>query len=372
MPTLSNALQIGLSGLKANQMGLNVTGHNISNVNNEGYTRQSLVMESKSPIQVLKKIFGTGVDVTEVRRYRESFVDRQFREQNQRLGNLAKQSKSLDLVEGILNEPSDTGLHNAIKNFFNSLQDLSVNPESSSVRTTVREEGRSLSRIFNQTNNQLESIRHGKNFEITDTVTKVNQIMDQIGLLNVEIGQIEALGRQANDMRDSRDQLLDKLSKLVDITAVEDPANSTIIVSISGIAMVVMGDVNHLEAESVSEQGKEYIKVTNPLDDQPMKISGGELAGLFEIRDKILPELIEDIDKLAGAMITEINSVHRQGYGLKGNRSYVPTDIDFFQGENAGDMALSYEISSDPGNIATSKSGAPGDNENALALAQLR
>ena len=372
MATLNNAINISLSGLKANQAGLNVTGHNISNINTEGYTRQQVELDTARPVKLQQGIFGMGVNIAEVRRYREAAIDRQFRNQNQFLGNLNKQSETLSLIEGIINEPSDTGLQNAIKNFFNSLQDLATNPESSSVRTTVREQGNSLSKIFNQVRSQLDQIRHNKNFEILDTVTEINQFLQQIANLNIEISHIEALGERANDMRDTRDNLLDKLSRLIDMRAVEDPTNSTTIVTITGQAFVVIDNALQLKVKSVNEGGKEVIKILNPTDDRQMKPTSGELSGLLEVRDRIIPELIEQIDELAAAIINEVNAVHRQGYGLQGNRDRPPTNMDFFTGTDAYSMALSPNLVNDSRNIAASKSGAPGDNMNALELAQLR
>jgi len=372
MPTLNNALYIGLSGLRANQQGLNVTGHNVSNVNTEGYTRQQIIFETNKPLVVNKGIFGTGVNVSKVARFRDSFIDRQFRDENQLLGDLEKRSESMELIEGMFNEPSDLGLHNAIENFFNSLQDLSTNPESSSVRTTVREQGRALGRMFNQIWTKLDEIGGNKNFEIIDNVSKVNEILHQVGDLNIQIGSTEALGKEANDLRDKRDMLLDELSKLVDMTASEDPANGSMTVSISGQSFVVIGEVNQLEVLSENIEGKEAITIINRDIGGEINISSGELHGILDIRDRLIPDLKEQLDLLADTFIEEFNQIHRQGYGLKGGRPSPQTGIDFFEGIDAQTIALTPEIANDPGNIAASKSGAPGDNSNALDMAQLR
>jgi flagellar hook-associated protein 1 FlgK len=372
MPTLQNALFIGLSGLQANQQGLNVTGHNVSNVNTEGYTRQKIILESNKPLIIQKGIFGTGVNVSKIARFRDAFIDRQVRAENHLLGDLEKQAESMQLIEGLLNEPSDLGLHNAIKNFFNSLQDLTTNPESSSVRTTVREQGRALARMFNQIWSQLERIRENKNFEIIDNVSKINVILQQVGDLNLQIASTEALGKEANDLRDKRDLLLDQLSKLVDMSANEDPANGSMTVSIAGQSFVVIGEVNQLEAFFENVEGKEMIKIINPATGSEIKISSGNLHGMLEIRDRLIPNLKDLIDLLASTFIEEVNQVHRQGYGLKGGKASPQTGIDFFEGTDAQTIALTSEIANDPGNIAASKSGAPGDNSNALEMAQLR
>ncbi|HUU30055.1 MAG TPA: flagellar hook-associated protein FlgK [archaeon] len=372
MPTLNNAINVGLSGLMANQMGLNVTGQNIANVNTEGYSRQRAVFEANKPILLGGHVFGTGVNLLDVVRTRDQFVDTQYRNENKLLGYMEKKAESMDLIEGIINEPSDTGLHNSIKNFFNSLQDLATNPESSSVRTTVREQGRTLAIMFNQVWNQLDNISENKNAEIYDKVSEINGILEQVGSLNLQISTTEALGAKANDLRDNRDRLLDSLSKLVDMSAYEDPANGSTTVSLSGQSFVVIDKVNLLRAESTNQDGKEVIRVINPIDNNPIKISAGELHGLLEIRDSIIPKLQQQIDELASGIINEVNEVHRQGYGLLGIRSTQPTKIDFFKGTDARTMKLSSQIENDPNNIAASKTGAPGDNTNALELAQLR
>ncbi len=372
MSNLSGAMNIGLSGLRASQMGLNVAGQNIANVSTEGYTRQQLTLTPSDPIRMVEAVFGTGVQLQNISRFRDSFLDRQLRDENQLLGDFTKQAESMELIEGILNEPSDSGLHSVIENFFNSLQDLATNPESSSVRTTVREQGRAVAQMFNQVWDQLDQIRNNKNFEVTETVSEINTTLQEIAALNPQIGTSESLGGQANDLRDKRDLLLDKLSRLVDISANEDPESGSMTVSIGGRALVVMGEARLLRVENVSRDSRSAVEIINPIDNQPVDVRSGELAGMLTVRDQIIPTLQERIDELAAAMITEVNSVHREGYGLGGQGDAPPTRIDFFEGEDARTMRLSGQIESDPGNIAASGDGAPGDNTNALTLAQLR
>ncbi len=372
MGSLSNALYIGLSGMRANQLGLNVAGHNIANVNTEGYTRQKLVLEANTPVKIGGLVLGTGVNVLSISRVRDAFLDRQFRDSNQLMGGFEKQAQAIEMIESIINEPGDTGLQQSIEDYFASLQDLATNPESSSVRTTVSEQGRSLARSFNQMWQQLENIRDNKNLEIIDQVAKVNELLDSIADLNIQIGKTESLGNQANDLRDNRDRLLDVLSRMVDISAHEDQANGTMTVSISGQAFVVIDNVTHIEARSVNVDGKEEIQLYNPDAKETINFRGGEIFGLVQIRDKMIPEIQQQLDILAKAIIDEVNTVHRDGFGLKGNRLSAPTGIDFFRGEDASTMRLSALINNDPGNIAASASGAAGDNENALRMAMLR
>lgn len=372
MPTLNNAMYIGLSGMRASQIGLNVTGQNISNVNAEGYTRQTVKLEANAPIRINNQVFGTGVNIKEISRYRDAFIDRQYRNENGRMGDLSKQSESLSLIEGVINEPSDSGLQNVIKNFFNSLQDLAGNPESSSIRVTVREQGRALGWMFQQVHNQLEKISESKNFEITDRVSQINSILDRIAALNVEIGKTEGLGQQANDLRDTRDNLLDDLSGLVDMSVTEDPANGSATVSINGQAFVVQGEALHLEAQSSNQDGKEVVRVINPTNKLEIEFTSGELAGMMAVRDKIVPTIQDNLDILAKSIIDSVNAIHIKGYGLQGNRLSAPTGLKFFEGTDSSTIQLSFAIENDPGNIAASLSGEPGDNSNALAMAQLR
>jgi flagellar hook-associated protein 1 len=358
--------------MRANQQGLNVAGHNIANVNTEGYTRQKMVLEANDPVKMNNLVLGTGVNVMSISRVRDDFLDRQYRDSNQLMGSFQKQADAIEMIEAVINEPGDTGLQQSIEDYFASLQDLATNPESSAVRTTVSEQGRSLARSFNQMWQQLETIRDNKNLEIIDQVEKVNEILDSVAQLNVHIGKTEALGNQANDLRDNRDRLLDELSQLVDMTAHEDPANSTMTVSISGQAFVVIDSVTHIEARSVNVDGKEEIQLYNPEAKEKLSIHGGELFGLVQIRDEMIPGIQGQLDILAGAIIDEVNTLHRTGFGLQGSRLSPPTGMDFFDGSDARTMQLSSLINNDPGNIAASGSGAAGDNENALQMAMLR
>ena len=372
MPTLNNAMNLALTGLKAGQMGLNVAGHNISNVNTEGYTRQELVQQAASPVTINKFSFGTGVDILDISRTRDAFVDDQYRSRNEELGNFQKQAESLSLIEGLINEPSDTSLHNTIKNFFNSMQDLATNPESSSVRATVREQGRAMTTMFNQISNGLQNLQESKNFEITDIVDGINERLRKLSELNLDIARSSAPGRTNNDLADQRDVLLDELSGMVDMNSFEDPATGTVTVTISGQAFVVNGNYLQLETDIDYVNDQQFVKVLNPTDKSEMPISSGELYGLLQIRDETIPDLISELDTLASSIIESVNEIHREGYGIQGSRASIPTNLDFFDGTDASTISLSYEILSDPSNIAASADGKPGDNSNALAIAQLR
>ncbi|MFZ5640022.1 MAG: FlgK family flagellar hook-associated protein, partial [Bacillota bacterium] len=159
-------LEMGRRALFTQQRALDVTGHNIANANTEGYTRQIADMSASlpytvpafnSPVTPLQ--VGTGVDITAIRRVRESFLDSQIRNETTNLGYWESKRDALKKIEVILREPSDNGLRTVMDQFWSSMQELSKNPESEGVRALVRETGITLANTFNQLSKQLTDLQ---------------------------------------------------------------------------------------------------------------------------------------------------------------------------------------------------------------------
>lgn len=217
-------LETARRALMAQQSALHVTGHNISNANTPGYTRQTVNFQTTLPYPPtglnspkMPGQLGTGVSVGDITRIRDSFTDMQYRTENSKLGYWQSKADMVSQMENIMNEPSDTGLSKMMDEFWNSLQDLAVQPQNDGARRVVRERGISLANTFNYISNSLKTVQKDYRQEIDTTQDRMNSILRQINSINKQIGSIEPHGYLPNDLYDERDRLVDELSNYVNI-----------------------------------------------------------------------------------------------------------------------------------------------------------
>jgi len=361
-------LEIGRRALLAQQLSLNLTGHNIANVNTPGFSRQDAIYSTAEPMNPGFGNVGTGVSIDEIRRIRSSFLDQQFRSESHRLGKWQFLASTWQQVEGVFQEPGDTGLSAQMDKFWNSWQDLANNPESESARVALKEQASLLANSFHQLSNQLEDLQDSLDADIVTLSSQINGTAQQIAELNGSIAAAELTGHSANDLRDRRDYLVDQLSQWVNVSVLEQPSGSyTVLMG----GMAIVDGTSNLELDTEVQSGGSGvahrlffkgtgIDVLNP---------GGTLEGILEARDTVVVERQAELDLMATELVSAVNNIHRQGYGLNGE-----TDIDFFDPNTTGakNIQLNYLISSDVSNIAAGLNGETGDNSNALGMAALR
>lgn len=226
MSGLFSTFNVARSGLSASQQAINVTSHNISNANTVGYTRQKAVYKTSRPYTSINAgQVGTGVDVTAIERVRNNFLDYQIRNENSEAGKYDIKNSFLYEVESIFNEPSDTGISSMINKFFDSFQELSKQPNSSNARTIVAQQTESLCNVLNSTYTKLEDLKVNAQESIKNNISDVNSLLNQIDALNQEIINVTVAGNTPNDLMDSRDVLLDELSKKMNIKIVKREFN---------------------------------------------------------------------------------------------------------------------------------------------------
>ncbi|MBY0123469.1 flagellar hook-associated protein FlgK [Bacillus sp. S/N-304-OC-R1] len=226
-----HGLEVAKRGMQTQQAALYVTGHNISNANTPGYTRQRVNFAQTNPFPSpalnrpqIPGQMGTGVYAESIQRLRDSFVDMQFQTESSKLGYWQAKSEMLTQMENIMNEPSDTGLAHTLDEFWNALQDLAVQPQNDGARRVVRERGISLANTFNYTYDSLKAIQKDYRKEIDVTQDSVNSLLRQINQINKQIGSVEPHGYLPNDLYDERDRLIDDLSALVNIKVDRQPS----------------------------------------------------------------------------------------------------------------------------------------------------
>lgn len=219
MSGLFGTLHVGKSGIFANQRSIDVTSHNISNANTEGYSRQRAELQTERPFCTPSMNnaagagqLGRGVNVADINRIRDTFLDYQVRIELGVQGKYAGRHKFLNEIENIFNEPSETGISTLLGNFFDGWQELSKQPHSSNARTVVAEQSKALTDELNHLYGQLHKLKDNAKTSIRQDLNDVNSILDQMERLNEEIIQVTAAGQKPNDLLDRRDLLLDKLS----------------------------------------------------------------------------------------------------------------------------------------------------------------
>ncbi|MEC9487921.1 MAG: flagellar hook-associated protein FlgK [Halanaerobium sp.] len=374
-----NTIETALRALRAQQKAMQVTGHNVANANTEGYSRQRAIQTATRPyaypgmnMPAGAGQVGTGVEVSQIERVRDQFIDGQIREEAQSLGYWEQRYQGLHRMELIFNEPSDTSLSFVFNEFWKSLEDLSVYPEDTATRATVRQRALNLVDGFHSLDDQLVDYKRALNEDVKTTVEEINSLARRIADLNEQIVNVETTGQKANDLMDQRDLLFERLSKLVNVRGSVDGENN-LSVTLGGSTLISYGEVHELETvPSGNAEDAVIFKGTSVA----VNATGGKLHGLLELRDKEIDDYIGKLDDLASRLITAFNNSHNSGYGLDGS-----TGIDFFRGSDAATIDITDEIK-DPvdglNRIAAAKDvdgdgtpDIPGDGSNALDLAEV-
>lgn len=219
MSGLLSTLNTAKSGMNVSQVAIQTTSHNISNINTPGYSRQRVNQSASSPYSMPGKNsnfgagqIGTGAQIDDVTRIRNSFYDYQYRSESHQYGNTSVKYEYFKNIEGIFNEPSDTAISSSLNSFFNSWSELSKDPQSSGVKSVVIENGKYLSNSINSSFKRLESLEEGLDKQSEYIMDEVNSMLSQLDKLEKNIKIIQGSGKSPNDFLDQRDQLLDNLS----------------------------------------------------------------------------------------------------------------------------------------------------------------
>ncbi|MDD4665979.1 MAG: flagellar hook-associated protein FlgK [Clostridia bacterium] len=386
MRSTFTGLNIGYSGLAAQQRALDITGHNVANANTQGYTRQEVIMQATPALKVLKGYVGTGVDIAEIRRVKDQFLEIQMRTESKALGEWETKANLLNKLEVIFNEPSETSVRSVMDQFWEAWQVLAKNPESVAARTTVMQRGTALTSTFNHLDSQFSDLQADINKSLAVKANEINSFARQIGELNHQIIKAEANGGKANDLRDRRELLLEQLAKNINIDVTEDQLGA-INVTIGGkflVSRAIVSEVRFFDDYADPTQAKlEWYDPLAGTSQGPVRANGGILKGYQEIRDAVIVEYQEKMSALAATIAEEVNTLHRAGYELNGEtgRAFFTADDGSLQ-FNARNIRVNPEIIDDINRIAAAGDFNPdpaadpavyqGDGKNALKMAQLK
>ena len=318
MGTLFSSLDIARSGLQAAQVQMDVAGHNIANVNKEGYSRQRVELTARSPLLRSFGELGRGVQVQDITRLREDFLDTVYRQQVTSLGSAETRATYFSRIEDLFQEPGSNGFSTRINAFFDALQDFADSVEEQPVRMSVLTEAENLASSLNQVAQQIYTLRTNANEEIRNMVPDINSLASSIAALNVNIRKAELGGGKANDLRDERDLALDQLAKLINISYRERP-DGQVDVFVSGDTLVLGENSRQLVAErdpTLDSQRSDLVQIRFADNHKAVAVQDGQLYGALTARDTDLSQIAGRIDVLASTIIAEVNKIHSTGNGL--------------------------------------------------------
>ncbi len=373
MPGIASILSIASQAMWSSQTGIEVVSNNISNMNTAGYSKQTLNLNSRSPVSINGLIIGRGVDVTDISMAQDRFLDFQMFNSKMALGYSESRAYGLSSLEEIFNESDTDGLSQAMTDFFSAIQDMATTPEDQAGRVSLVGQAEILINQFHTMHDRIRNVQDTQNKNVASDVDSINLLAQQINEINREIANMESSGHTASDLRSTRTELMNELSELVDYSYFEGKDGQINIVIGGSRPLVESGNVNKLVTIGNADGNWDvYVEdVNGNRANITSKIEGGSLGGSLEVRDVECKELLDDINEIAYQMSTAFNAIHFAGYGLNGS-----TGINFFNpladSTNAAKLIdLSVDIKNDVENVAASLNGEPGDNANALLLAEL-
>lgn len=357
--------------LLAQQRSMDVTGHNIANVNTPGFTRQEAIHVTAPPSGGPSRfgttiLMGTGVLVPGIRQYRDLFVERHLRQERQTLAEWRIRQELFQDIEAVFPEPSDSGLGQVLGRFWNAWQELSLTPESPAARAALLEQAGTLAASLRQAYRQLGDLRTNLDTAAVGRAERINSLAREIAALNIQITRMEVGGQRANDLRDRREVLLAEITGLADAMAAE-AEDGALLVYVQGRQLVGPSGLADEIRIVAAGPGQPHGFVWS--DGGALEVRRGALAATLEARDADVPALQARLDAIAASLIAEVNARHQAGYTL----TEPPiTGLAFFQGTGASDIAVHADLVEDLRLVAASDTGEPGDGMVAVAIAQLR
>lgn len=312
---MSDLLSTGISGLLASQLALNTTGHNISNVNTAGYTRQDVMFGARTPDLLGTAWIGSGVNVEGVRRLYDAFLTGQVRDATGAQSRLATFGDLASRVDNLLADPS-AGLQPALDGFFGSLHDLSANPANTATRQAVLGQANALANRLRTLGGQLSGLDKEADQRIGDEVSQINALSQNIAAINA---QIQRTGGQApNDLLDKRDELVRQLATHVGVKVTPQDGNMINVTTGNGQSLVLGTQAQSLKTVVNAYDPGRHDVATSDGTVITGQISGGALGGILDFRRDMLDPARNALGRTAVALTDAINAQHRAGMDLDG------------------------------------------------------
>ncbi len=370
--TLLSSLDTARRALSAQQAAIQTTGNNISNASTPGYSRQRVDLQTSTPFPsvgmnqpAIAGQIGTGVEASTVSRVRDTFIDQQVRQQTTSNGYWSAKSDALSQMEGVMNEPSDSGLSKVLNDFWGAWQDLGDDPSNAGAQSVVVQDGQTVASTFQYMTNQLNQIKGNVGTNIGVTTDQINSLASQINDLNKQIASVEPSGMNANDLYDRRDQLVDQLSQLADVQVTTSPSGGNASPTAAGIYTIQMktSDAPSGAKYATLVDGKTLhtnklsVDLTTDPKNPTATVDGttvapdGKLKGLMDVYSQDFPNMVSQLDTMASTLADSVNGEIQNANTVNGTS--IPA---FFTvgttGGAASTLAVSTELQNAPSEVA--------------------
>ena len=331
---MASIYDVGTSALTSMQRAIATTGHNIANVNTEGYSRQEVLLGTRTPEKVGQVEIGTGVEVSNIRRAHDSFLTRDVQTRSGSNGYFQLYAKTAQSVDGLLSDPS-TGIAPAMDKFFAAMEAVASNPNSAPERQVMLSEAQMLTQRFNYVDERLSEYAEELNTRMSNMTDDINALASDIAQLNESIASASSGSRGApNDLLDRRDQAITDLSKLVAIQT-NGQENGAINVSIGkGQRLVIGNSAEQLRMVLPAAQDgpvELYLSVPSGSESEvTSKLTGGELGGALDAGARLINNTRRDVGLLAAGIVGTFNAQHASGDDLSGQPGeafFEPLDV---------------------------------------------
>lgn len=340
-----NLYQTGVSGLLAAQQQLATTGHNIANVNTEGYSRQVAQQSTSIGNYNDANFVGSGTYVQDITRIYDQFSYKEQLLSTSNLGYAKSISLNLDQLNQIVSLSSDA-MDSNINKFYHSINSIADNPNDIGLRNIALSQANVLAKDFNNLNENIDQLEKSTNGEIEQLASKISQISLELAKINEQILQNRdtSIAGQPNDLLDKRDQLVTELGEYTSVNTVQDQhgvmtvmigSGTTLVAGITALTLGVQaGEPDGTQTQLVLTGSNSSI----PLDGKKL---GGAVAAKFEFRDEHLPRVRSEMNRIAMALSQSLNQAQSQGLDLNGKQGRdIFADINTTEIANSRVLAL--------------------------------
>lgn len=312
---MADLLSTGVSGLLAAQVGLSTTGHNVSNANTDGYSRQQVSFAARVPQQEGSYYVGTGVDTQAVQRAYSQYL-------NTALWSAASSQGRANAYKGLTDQLNNqlsgsSNLQSSLDTFFGAVQDMANAPADASARSVLLARAGGLASTFHALSGQFDSLGGQVQRQLTDTVASINSDSASIARLNERIRA--STGEQPSDLLDQRDALIKKLSGEVGIS-VAPQNDGTLSVFVGNGQALVSGTQSYELGTAPNTYDATRLEVVDKGTGAVLssRIGGGTLGALLDFRSNVLDPAQNQLGRAALALADTFNAQHAQGVDLNG------------------------------------------------------
>jgi flagellar hook-associated protein 1 FlgK len=367
--SINSILFTARDALITSQTAIDITGGNIANVNTPGYSRQRTDLNSIGNVDVNNASAQVGVMVSRIERFYDRFIESQIIDQQQNKSYSDTLLQGLQNIEVMIDDTQGGGISDQLSKFWSSWGDLSKNPGGIVERNALLSAAENLTGSLASYKRNLDAITRNMDRSIADTVTQINQKVQEIKDLNTRIVETSSDKGDKNDILDKRTQALKELGALINITPFED-TNGTVNIYLSNGEPLLQGTLEQTLTIVPNADGRSDIYTSNLSETVNGILTGGKMGALIELRDTIIPEYIGYIETFTEALVDQVNELHSNGFD-----HYNNTGLDFFEvpdtDNRAGTIRVNTAIAADVNRIAASSS-VTGDGENASIIAAIQ